>query len=44
MKRIIRVSVCFIVLVSLRGCSSNVVASTNQVESKDLLKENHLMM
>lgn len=37
MKKMIRVSICFIVLVSLIGCSSNAVASTNQVSNKDLL-------
>lgn len=37
MKKIIRVSVSLIVLVSLIGCSSKAVASTNQVSNKDLL-------
>lgn len=37
MKRIISVSVCLMILFSLIGCSSNVVANANQSSNKDLL-------
>ena len=37
MKKIVSLLICIMVLFSIAGCSSNVVANTNKSDNKDLL-------